>query len=296
MDSNNNFQLIVEKAMQVDGRSHMRPVIEKELLHYDILFALDKEGFLDNLTFQGGTSLRLCYGAPRFSEDLDFTGGYDFSTTDLMNMKNCIEHYIGHRYGLDVSVKNPKDMTTQTKSKELKVNKWQIRVVTSPERKDIPKQMIKIDVINIPSYTHEPQSIKQHYEFLPDGYSDTLIMVETLDEILADKLIWFVNCRAYVRHRDIWDMHWLKQQGAILNIDFVQKKIIDYRIDDYSQRLDDTLSQLPSIVHGNEFKAQMSRFIPTNIQERTLSKDKFYLFLENEISKLLTEVRSTSFK
>ncbi|HET6629122.1 MAG TPA: nucleotidyl transferase AbiEii/AbiGii toxin family protein, partial [Woeseiaceae bacterium] len=46
-----------------------RPVVEKELLHYDILFALDTEGLLDPLTFQGGTSLRLCYGAQRFSED-----------------------------------------------------------------------------------------------------------------------------------------------------------------------------------------------------------------------------------
>jgi predicted nucleotidyltransferase component of viral defense system len=72
-----NFAARVEKAMILSGRGHMRPVIEKELLHYDILFSLDKEGLLDILTFQGGTSLRLCYGAPRFSEDLDFAGGRD---------------------------------------------------------------------------------------------------------------------------------------------------------------------------------------------------------------------------
>lgn len=62
-----NFAALVGKAMNFSGRGHMRPVIEKELLHYDILFSLDKEGLLDILTFQGGTSLRLCYGAPRFS-------------------------------------------------------------------------------------------------------------------------------------------------------------------------------------------------------------------------------------
>ncbi|CDG92427.1 hypothetical protein XBP1_330002 [Xenorhabdus bovienii str. puntauvense] len=28
--------------------------------------------------FQGGTSLSLCYGGNRFSEDLDFAGGKDF--------------------------------------------------------------------------------------------------------------------------------------------------------------------------------------------------------------------------
>lgn len=34
---NNDFLKLADKAMQVPGRLHMRPVIEKELLHYDIL-------------------------------------------------------------------------------------------------------------------------------------------------------------------------------------------------------------------------------------------------------------------
>lgn len=65
MNHKENFNNIVDKAMQLNGRAHMRPVIEKELLHYDILFALDKKGLLDQLTFQGGTCLRLCFGALR---------------------------------------------------------------------------------------------------------------------------------------------------------------------------------------------------------------------------------------
>ena len=69
-----NFQVLVERAMTAGGRERMRPVIEKELLHYDILFALEMEDLLDTLTFQGGTALRLCYGSQRFSEDLDFVG------------------------------------------------------------------------------------------------------------------------------------------------------------------------------------------------------------------------------
>ena len=37
----NDFLTLVELAMRAEGYAHMRPVIEKELLHYDILFALD---------------------------------------------------------------------------------------------------------------------------------------------------------------------------------------------------------------------------------------------------------------
>ena len=38
--------MLVELAMREEGYSHMRPVIEKELLHYDLLFVLDKQGLL----------------------------------------------------------------------------------------------------------------------------------------------------------------------------------------------------------------------------------------------------------
>ena len=78
MNKIEDFNLLVDKAMSIPGRALMRPAVAKELLHYDILFCLDKDGLLDQLTFQGGTSLRLCYGAPRFSEDLNFD--YDGNT------------------------------------------------------------------------------------------------------------------------------------------------------------------------------------------------------------------------
>lgn len=89
MNKVEDFNKLVDKALEIEGRTHMRPVIAKELLHYDILFSLDTHGLLDQLTFQGGTSLRLCYGADRFSEDLDFVGGYDFSTFSLTKCNQC---------------------------------------------------------------------------------------------------------------------------------------------------------------------------------------------------------------
>ena len=56
-----------------------------------------------------------------------------------------------------------------------------------------------------------------NYDFLPDGYGDTLVLTEARDEIMADKLVSLVNTQRYVRHRDIWDLRWLKQQGAAVN-------------------------------------------------------------------------------
>jgi hypothetical protein len=286
-----NFNYLVERAMQGPGRGHMRPVIAKELLHYDILFRLDKEGLLDQLTFQGGTSLRLCHGSARFSEDLDFVGGRHFASQQLHQMKECIEDYIGKRYGLEVRVKEPAELRQDPEYATLKVDKWQISVVTSPERKDLPMQRVKVEVANIPAYSREPRPLQVNYDFLPDGYGDTLIMTETLNEVMADKLVSLVNTQRYVRHRDIWDLRWLKQKGATIVPDWIDAKISDYRIDDYLGKLDETWQRLPEIIHGQRFREEMSRFIPRDVQERTLDKAKFLDFLVSETGSMLHEVK-----
>jgi predicted nucleotidyltransferase component of viral defense system len=286
-----DFTMLVELAMREEGYSHMRPVIEKELLHYDLLFLLDKQGLLDKLTFQGGTSLRLCYGSSRFSEDLDFAGGYDFTTSQLMAMKDCIESYLASRYGLEVSVKEPSEMSIESKYQDIKVDKWQIAITTSPTRKDVPRQKIKIEVCNIPAYTKTPQSLNANYDFLPDGYSDVLIMTESLNEIMADKLISLVNTTRYVRHRDIWDLRWLKQRGATIEDKFILSKINDYKISDYLTKLEELITSIEEIIHSERFNSELSRFIPLNVQERTLKKEKFKDFLINETKLLLFELK-----
>jgi predicted nucleotidyltransferase component of viral defense system len=228
-----DFAQLVNKVMQDNNVTHMRPVIEKELLHYDILFCLEEKGLLDNLVFQGGTSLRLCRGGNRFSEDLDFAGGKDFSSAKLIEMKDCLQDYIGKRYGLEVRVKEPASLKEDAEYAELNIDKWQISVITAPDRKDVPRQRIKLEVANIPAYTKEAMPLKVNYDFLPDGYEDTLIFTETLDEIMADKLVSLPATQRYVRYRDIWDLSWLKQQGAVVQTELVQRKIADYRLTDY---------------------------------------------------------------
>ncbi|MEA1968838.1 MAG: nucleotidyl transferase AbiEii/AbiGii toxin family protein [Thermodesulfobacteriota bacterium] len=289
-----DFAKIVNRVMTLPGRTHMRPVIEKELLHYDILFILDSEGLLDILTFQGGTSLRLCYGSSRFSEDLDFAGGKKFAGYQLKKIKDCLERYIGQRYGLDVIVKEPRELRDKPEHQGLNVDKWQLIVVTAPGQRHMPKQRIKIEVANIPAYSRIPKTLQLNYDFLPDGYSDTLILTKTLDEILADKLVSLVSTSQYVRHRDIWDLRWLKQKGAKVNHEWVINKIEDYSIRDYDFKLENLWQHLPAIIKGNSFKSEISRFLPMDVQERTLLKEKFYDFLINEIRGLLDEVQQRS--
>ena len=239
--------------------------------------------------------MRLCYGGNRFSEDLDFAGGKDFSSAMLADMKYCIEKYIGERYGLEVTVKEPKDLKQDPKYSELSIDKWQIAVVTSPERKDLPKQKIKVEVANIPAYTREPQPLQINYDFLPDGYSDTLILTESLDEVMADKIISLPATTRYVRHRDIWDLAWLQQQGATLNMDLVKNKVSDYKLEHFNKMLENFLERLPDIVSSEAFIAEMKRFLPTDVFDRTLAQDKFQVYLQNTLAKLFKTVKAMNY-
>lgn len=64
------FDQLVDEAVRSRGElAPLRPVVEKELLHHDILREMSEAGLLAGLTFIGGTCLRACYGSPRLSED-----------------------------------------------------------------------------------------------------------------------------------------------------------------------------------------------------------------------------------
>lgn len=290
-----NFLQLVERAMADQHVSHMRAVVEKELLHYDILYALEQAGLLDALVFQGGTSLRLCYGGNRFSEDLAFVGGYDFSSLQLAKMKACIETYIDNRYGLEVTVKEPNELKGEPTYAELRIEKWQIAVVTSPENRNLPKQRIKLEIANVPAYTKQPLALQANYQFLPSGYSDLLVMTESLDEIMADKIVSLAATKKYTRNRDIWDLPWLLQQGAKLNNDLVQQKLVDYKLNDYEAMLNDLIQRLPQLVQSDNFVNEMQRFLPTDVYDRTLGKSKFQAYLSNTLVKLFTEVHRALF-
>ncbi|KEQ11758.1 nucleotidyl transferase AbiEii/AbiGii toxin family protein [Endozoicomonas numazuensis] len=287
-----DFNYLVEQALTSSHVASMRPVIEKELLHYDILFCLDQTGVLDELVFQGGTALRLCYGGNRFSEDLDFAGGTDFSSVKLKTIKQCIEDYIGKRDGLEVSVKEPGLLKQEPEYAELKIDKWQISIITAPDRKDIPRQRVKIEVANIPAYTRSTLPLLKNYDFLPDGYEDTLVYVETLNEVMADKLVSLPATQRYVRYRDIWDLVWLQQQGAELDSSLVAKKIKDYRLNDFEQALEQRLSSLVGVLAEGKLQTEMKRFLPTDVYDRTLGKEKFSGYLSSSLSKLLGQLKT----
>jgi predicted nucleotidyltransferase component of viral defense system len=62
------FDQLVDDALNgQQALAPLRVVVEKELLHHDIMLALSSAGMLAQLTFIGGTCLRACYGSNRLA-------------------------------------------------------------------------------------------------------------------------------------------------------------------------------------------------------------------------------------
>lgn len=121
------------------------PVIEKEILHHDIMAVMVKEGAMQSLTFIGGTSLRLCYNSSRLSEDLDFNGGHDFKPSQFDGLEVAIQQYIQKKYETEVRVHRPaEDRQGDTSS-------WKISIVKQASRPDLPHQKLHIDVCAMPT-------------------------------------------------------------------------------------------------------------------------------------------------
>ena len=288
----NEFEQLVNRAMIHSNLAHMRDAVEKELLIYDILFCLDQSDLLNSIVFQGGTLLRLGHGGNRLSEDLDFVAGVNFSTSDLKDIKPCIEKFIARKYGLTANVNEPSETAVRDAThQKLKVNRWRISIATNPDRKDLPHQRLKLEIANVPAYTREVVALKKHYDFLPDGYSDTLIVAETLNEVMADKLISLPATAQYVRFRDIWDLCWLVRHGAIVDCELIAAKVSDYQVNDYGSLLNKTIEQLANHINGKPFIEEMRSLLPTDEFNRTLRRPKFIEYMTSTLCGLFEEVR-----
>lgn len=271
----NLFDQLVDEALKnKPDLSSLRIVVEKELLHHDILKVLNQNQLLTNLTFIGGTCLRACYGGIRLSEDLDFTGGKNFSRKSLSTMGKCLTETLSEKYNLQVTVSEPE--------KDIKnVDTWKIKIENKPKQKHLPAQRINIDICAVPSYEKQPMLLINPYG-VDMGTTGLIIQAQSCEEIYTDKLLAFALRPNKIKYRDLWDIVWLHQQGLKPNLDLIPKKLHDralsqkYFSDLFERRLN-SLSQDNRL--EIEFKKEMRRFLPLEQINKTVDQGNLWSFI-----------------
>lgn len=276
----NLFDRLVLEAMKNKSElAPLRVVVEKELLHHDILREMSTAGLLETLTFIGGTCLRACYGSHRLSGNLDFTGGKDFNRETLSELAAVLVGRLEAKYGLKVTVGTPQKETGN-------VDTWKMKVVTRPGEHAAASQKINIDICTIPSYDPRPMMLRNHYG-VEMGTSGLIIQAQSREEILADKLVALALRANRLKNRDLWDIGWLKQQGVEAAMTLLPNKILDRHRDtaEFLDLLNERKAKLqrdPLLRH--DFIQEMRRFLPVRIVEQTIEKEAFWTYLIDVIS------------
>ena len=273
------FDALVDEALKSRAElALLRPVVEKELLHHDILREMSGAGLLSGLTFIGGTCLRACYGSSRLSEDLDFTGGKDFKRSDLTQLAKVLKETLGTRYGLKVAVSDPV-------REEGKVSTWKMRVETRPGRKDFPAQRIHLDICAIPSHDPRPMMLRTLYG-VDMGTSGLILQAQSREEILADKVIALAFREGRIKNRDLWDIGWLRQQGVELPAQLIPIKIHDHgrTEEEFRSLLQGRVGELKkSEALRKDFMNEMRRFLPAAVISQTVEQEPYWRYLTQVI-------------
>ncbi len=259
-------RLVEEVLSRNQELATLQPVIEKELLHHDILNTLSQLGYLHRLTFIGGTCLRTCYGSPRLSEDLGFYGGKQFDRNELGALGSAIPEIISERYGFTVDVSEPQREAGNTLT-------WRIRVVTRPEQPHMPIQRINIDVCALPAHDSRPALLRNPYG-VDLGTAGLILQAASREEILADKWVALALRPNRIKQRDLWDIVWLGQNAVELRPDLVRRKLADREHEPqlFLSLLNDRLTQL----EHTDFLHEISRFLPRETVETMLSQPDYW--------------------
>lgn len=250
----------------------LRPVIEKEILHYDILRELNNIGLLKKLTFIGGTCLRSCYGSERLSEDLDFSSDFNFDKKDLATLPNLLKKNLLKKYGFKTEISEPQEEQGNT-------NTWKIKILTRPEQKNLPAQRINLDIVLLPSYKKQVMMLKNFYG-LSENINGLILQVESLEEILVDKLIAFANRPNRVKNRDLWDIFWLSRQNVTFDRDLLIQKLKDRKItiEEFTQKYQNRLEEIKT--GQDKFLFEMRRFLPSTAFDETFNSALWWQQLE----------------
>ncbi|MFD1767200.1 nucleotidyl transferase AbiEii/AbiGii toxin family protein [Sphingorhabdus buctiana] len=191
----------------------------KEILQEIALYALWRSDFFDVALFQGGTSLRILHGLPRFSEDLDFllrapNPEFDWSPY----LSGLIQ--VAAEFGVKLDAQPPAKMDKAIHAALIKndsiANQLDLSFAGQDRRKAI---RIKLEIdVNPPLGTDEATS------FL-DFPLDYEVRHQDLPSNFALK-IHALLCRGFLKGRDWFDFSWYVSRDIAPNLLLLRNALV----------------------------------------------------------------------
>lgn len=191
----------------------------KEIAQEIVLMGLSRAGFFKHGAFQGGTALRILYGLPRFSEDLDFmlfAANPQFKWQIYLNeIKLEFE-----AFGLSLEVKDRSEVPNIVKKAFLKESSFGkvLQLAYARDRSDAQAIQIKLEVDTNPPLGSDFETKLVDF---PTPFS---IIAQTMPSLFAGK-IHALLCREYVKGRDWYDFTWYVTRNSSVNYAVLQQAL-----------------------------------------------------------------------
>lgn len=191
----------------------------KEIAQEIALSALSRAEFFKQAAFQGGTCLRILYGLPRFSEDLDFilfTPDRSFAWQKYL--KEIQLEF--EAFGLSLEIKDRSEADSAVKKAFIKENPFGkiLQLAYVRNRSDVQIIQIKLEVDTKPPRGSDFETKLVDF---PIPFS---ITAQTEPSLFAGKLHALL-CREYVKGRDWFDFIWYVTRKTSFNPLFLQQAL-----------------------------------------------------------------------
>lgn len=204
---------------QMLGRYDIKTAQEKrnainEVMQEIALAGLYRGGFFDKAAFYGGTCLRIFYGLPRFSEDMDFSLTEKNVEFDIENYFPAVIEEFKASGRVVLITKKEKKVQTKVESAFLNDNTemYDLSFKTEKEIK------IKIEVDTDPPLGFLTE---QKLSLMPFSFMTRCF---TLSDLYAGKMhaLIFRNYKSRVKGRDWYDFEWYVRHDIPLNFPHFQ--------------------------------------------------------------------------
>lgn len=183
----------------------------RQTLHVAVLDALisSRRWEPGDLVFQGGTSLHLAHGSPRYSEDLDFLVDQSLQLDQLAKRVAA---------KLQDSPWLPNDSSLQVARERLEDNPASFIIAVSGDRLigsvRVKVEMWQSDRQTLQSLSATVMPVSARVKIGTGGVPFvTYVPTSSPPDIYADK-IFALGARAYLKPRDVFDIYWLKSQPS----------------------------------------------------------------------------------
>lgn len=253
------FDLLKDFVSQKKQASWPEYVIKnavKEYLQFPVLAFLYSQKKYQSFVFMGGSALRIIYGLPRLSEDVDFNLPVSvYNELDLAVLGGEIKKYFQDQFRMAIGYRVQGKVRLYLKFPILK----DLSLAGSGSDFLYVKIELSVEDFNKPEYEIAPVS-GFGFNFIVKTYSLKFLMTGKISAILDRSWFKGKNNEIDIKGRDFYDLYWYLEKGVKPDMG--------------------ALKSLLGISSEKELKKKLWEKIEKNVDEKKLAYDLQNFFSE----------------